>query len=632
MADPFTPKFVDLVKNTTTTTGTGNFALGPAANGFTGFAQALQPGDSFYYSAIGVDKPAEREVGRGTLLAGGTISRDPISGTKTNFTAGSKTIALVAAAEWFTTVQGGSSSPILATRTGLANAATQSPTILAEPGREGLFQFDGSNLSAAVASDPRQGLYVAPASDPSGASGAWVRGYSGAANVRWFGAIGNDTADDGPAFAAALNALKSIARGGFGYSSASPGLFVPFGTYFLGTTTLDLSHTLIIEGESVGEAGGGASVLRWAVNTTGIRVQRFNTSGASAVDSVTHQGGDASMISRLSLKGAYSGSEGEHHGIHLRARATIRDVYIRDFQGDGIYVVADGVQPIRGNANCFEINRALIENCRNGLFVQGGDTNAGSVVALSAIGCRQWGVSDRSFLGNTYTACHTAANGVVANTVPTLVHKSGRLFYVKPGQAAAASTNSPPSSATDNAFWGYARDGSPNSAMSIPDWASGITVREGGAYSSDSLSASHVLTNSYSEMDQAPSRLSQNSLVLNGLHAAGVIGCGRLTSRLGQPAAFPNFYCAGSITAEGTSNSFGPASGAPSDNNIYFENTNFLSAFNGRSWAAGVPQVDGYFQTYRGFGVDINGNGQWVRFKVNGTDVGTIQPDGLHIT
>src|SRR5437868_3887060 len=111
MADPFTPKFVDLVRNTATTTGTGNFVLGPAVNGFTGFAQALQPGDRFYYSAIGIDKPAEREVGRGTLLAGGAISREPISGAKTNFTIGSKSVALIAAAEWFASVQGGACLP-----------------------------------------------------------------------------------------------------------------------------------------------------------------------------------------------------------------------------------------------------------------------------------------------------------------------------------------------------------------------------------------------------------------------------------------------------------------------------------------------------------------------------------------
>src|SRR5438094_488501 len=102
MADPFLPKFVDLVCNYTSTTGTGNFTLGPTLNGFSSFASSLQPGDGFYYSAIGIDKPAEREVGRGALQANGTIARDPISGTKTNFSTGTKILSLVAAAEWFT--------------------------------------------------------------------------------------------------------------------------------------------------------------------------------------------------------------------------------------------------------------------------------------------------------------------------------------------------------------------------------------------------------------------------------------------------------------------------------------------------------------------------------------------------
>jgi hypothetical protein len=101
MADGFQPKFVDLVRNFTTTTGFDDFVIGPAVNGFASFTDACAVGDSFYYSAIGIDNPADTEVGRGTLLAGGVIARDPISGKKTNFKSGTKSIALVAAAEWF---------------------------------------------------------------------------------------------------------------------------------------------------------------------------------------------------------------------------------------------------------------------------------------------------------------------------------------------------------------------------------------------------------------------------------------------------------------------------------------------------------------------------------------------------
>jgi hypothetical protein len=298
----FQPRFVDLVRNYTTTSGTGSFVLGPAVNGFASFNSALQVGDSFYYSAIGVDKPAEREVGRGTFLANGTISRDPVSGTKTNFTSGTKSLALIAAAEWFNKVQAGSGSGApesltVDTRVALASSSTQAPVFLTESGRQGLFVFDGSNLAANVSSDPRQAIYVAKSGDASGASGAWVRQFTGFHNVRWFGALGDNSTDDGPAFAAAIAFLKANSATTYGYSlRASSRLFVPRGSYFLGTTTLELEHTLILEGESIGEAGGGASVLRWAAGTTGIRVQTHNTTGASATKTSDAGRGDGSII------------------------------------------------------------------------------------------------------------------------------------------------------------------------------------------------------------------------------------------------------------------------------------------------------------------------------------------------
>ena len=46
---PFTPKFVDLVRNFTTVQGTGAVTLGAAVNGYTSLAAALSTGDQFYY-------------------------------------------------------------------------------------------------------------------------------------------------------------------------------------------------------------------------------------------------------------------------------------------------------------------------------------------------------------------------------------------------------------------------------------------------------------------------------------------------------------------------------------------------------------------------------------------------------
>lgn len=212
MADSFQPRFVDLVRNYTSTTGTGNFKPGVAVIGYRSFDSAVQPGDSFYYSAMGIDKPNEFEVGRGTMQADGTISRDPVDGALTDFTDGSKTLALVAAAEWFQEVDSVAAASLLSvsSRDELAAMADRSkPVMLLEPGREGTFAFDSTDRSAAVANDPSQGISVAPASDPSGASGAWTRRYSGAIEARWFGAVGDGIADDTTAIQAALNFCDS---------------------------------------------------------------------------------------------------------------------------------------------------------------------------------------------------------------------------------------------------------------------------------------------------------------------------------------------------------------------------------------------------------------------------------------
>lgn len=177
----FTPKFVDLVRNYTTTVGTGNFVLGPSVTGYTSFATAVQPGESFYYSVLGFDRPNEREIGRGTMQADRTIKREPIGGALTNFTNGTKTIALIAAAEWFETIQAGGSARAAATRTemaAIAPAESGATCHLREHGREGLFvhftavEFAdryGFPLADAVAADTLQGMYVATG------TGAWVR-------------------------------------------------------------------------------------------------------------------------------------------------------------------------------------------------------------------------------------------------------------------------------------------------------------------------------------------------------------------------------------------------------------------------------------------------------------------------
>ncbi|HEX6073072.1 MAG TPA: glycosyl hydrolase family 28-related protein [Sphingomicrobium sp.] len=311
MAD-FQPRFVDLVRNFTTTVGTGDFVLGAAVNGYTGFDKALQPGDSFYYSAIGVDKPQEREVGRGTLQANGAISREPVDGAPTNFTTGTKTLSLIAAAEWFNNIQAtaGASTAAASTRPMLAQfTSTQVPVMLTERGREGLFVFDPSNLAAAIAADPRQGLFVAPASDPTGASGAWARKLPGSIDVRWFGAIGDGVTDDTAAIAAALSAgsMAHIPAGAYVVSSLS----IPANT----AVTTDGHDTILIQ-----KPGTGATTPIIKIKSSNVRV------------------GDISVQGRLGLTGDTTGewNHGVQIGLEPDATNSISNVTVGNVRGTNI--------------------------------------------------------------------------------------------------------------------------------------------------------------------------------------------------------------------------------------------------------------------------------------------------------
>ena len=521
---PFMPKFVDLVRNLTSFTGTGPVTLGQAVGGYTSLTGAVNPGDQFYYCIQGVDKPQEREIGRGTMQSDGRIARQPIAGGLTNFTTGTKTIALVAPAEWFDRLDG---ALVTAATRGELAAKAPGRVYLAEPGRTGTFVFEPANLSAKVAADQEQGVHVPPASDPTGVSGAWVRKFDGSVNVRWFGAAGDGATDDGPAFAAALATLSAIAENDDGTYKGSPRLYIPPGHYFLGTTTLDITHTLIVEGDGTGHSDVAAK-LRWAANTTGIRIQNANTSGAANVGAAHHSGA-STMIRGLWLVGGYSdfASEGEYHGIHTKAAVIVEDCRIENFQGDGIFARASAGSgpPNEGNANVMSVHRVRIDNCRNGVYVDGSDVNAGHFAELNLNYNRQWGVWDSSFLGNSYTACHAAGNGQsAAGMTPTQVSHNGNRYSPVFGQEAGAATHAPSGTTADNQWWYFYAPGAPAADRSIPAWSNGMSLRCGGAYMMEQ--AANVMVGCYAEQDQGVVQLQTGSICIGGLIGTGVKGMG----------------------------------------------------------------------------------------------------------
>lgn len=64
---------------------------------------------------------------------------------------------------------------------------------LTEAHRSGSWVYRAGNYAAKVTLDTFEGRYFAPDSDPSGATGAWVREWEGQARPEWFGAVPSDT-------------------------------------------------------------------------------------------------------------------------------------------------------------------------------------------------------------------------------------------------------------------------------------------------------------------------------------------------------------------------------------------------------------------------------------------------------
>ncbi len=112
-------------------------------------------------------------------------------------------------------------------------------------GGGGDFIWDSSDLSAEVAVDEvtagqgNGGVYVAPASAPTGASGAWVRQYSGRINVKWYGATGDGATDDYPSFSA-VSKFVGFLGGGSIYVPSGHYRFTQAGDSFLMRSHMEL--------------------------------------------------------------------------------------------------------------------------------------------------------------------------------------------------------------------------------------------------------------------------------------------------------------------------------------------------------------------------------------------------------
>lgn len=103
--------------------------------------------------------------------------------------------------------------------------ATYTTVILRESGREGTFVFKAGDYATLITDDAQEGIYI-KATDTASSAGAWVREFSGPAQIEWFGAVADGATDNETALEAAFKI-----GGKYGVPlMAGPGTFLIEGT------------------------------------------------------------------------------------------------------------------------------------------------------------------------------------------------------------------------------------------------------------------------------------------------------------------------------------------------------------------------------------------------------------------
>jgi hypothetical protein len=215
------------------------------------------------------------------------------------------------------------------------------------------------------------------------------------------------------------------------HASAVAGDFRGF-TLSFGPRTYRFTGSIqLIRGMNLSGSGGmtenAGTILQFGPNTDGIVANRLTTA-----PSETPGEGDWSNVEFLQVLGPGKTATGvASHGIRLYCRVALRSVMVNGFSGDGIHIEASVGGNPPTNANNWIIQDSRVVSCGgNGLYISGGDTNAGYALGLDTAENDGWGIFDNSFLGNTFVACSAATNGLgpYACEAPVTGHDAMSLF------------------------------------------------------------------------------------------------------------------------------------------------------------------------------------------------------------
>lgn len=218
-------------------------------------------------------------------------------------------------------------------------------------------------------------------------------GTPGIVNVRDFGADNTGVVDASAAINAAIQSMSSA-----GSIWENGIVVIPQGKYKLESNIL-LDRNVVLEG--IGAGGFYGVGLFPSVGVTGILQQvQTNPENGNNPENTTIKN-----LAIIGPNGIHSWTGPTAHGIDARNSVRIENVAVFNMNGNGLNLVPDNI------ADLDYVSKVDIYNCAgDGVYIHGGDANAGLFMHISAVACGGWGVNDDSFLGNTHIGHHTNGN------------------------------------------------------------------------------------------------------------------------------------------------------------------------------------------------------------------------------
>lgn len=331
--------------------------------------------------------------------------------------------------------------------------------------------------------------------------------------------------DNWPAFQAAFGYARSIL---YNVQQSSASIRLLRGVYAV-------SQTLVID-QSVRISGSGAtpilnayseSILVFPPNTTAFKCWSHNSPDPPPGGPPHNRSAMGALLENIRIH-SFGGTlvalpvgfvpDLTAHGIIMHTVVVLKHITLQNFAGNGLHITASETTAGPGSANEIDLYGVrCFGSGGHGVFISGGDTNAGSGVRMDTSNSGGFGLWDSSFLGNTWTGCHSSANGIKSRS-----HHLGKHYLYK--YPTAGNTAEP---GTNTAVWEYYEDGGPT--FFYPEWSASVVYLPGGAYSTmkempeppaiaDAIGT--VFLGCYAEGGQGKTRLSSGTMYIGGTHAS----------------------------------------------------------------------------------------------------------------